>query len=269
MKYSFVGILALVLLFVFSACSIQLGPMSEKSDEITDAIKESNDENSMSSDEVKTDELAIRANKGSITFMDIPWYSTKEKTERFLSENGIDVNTYDSYNHCLYRMAATDYCNMAWGDDYVEDGGSQESYYCSVAGYDNVETTACYIYPIKNGEIVRSDDNALFYFGWYSFDTSEYSDHKAIYDDLLNKLISLYGEGVTESGDYNTTVTWKDSAENQIRILIDKDETYVTLGYMAAGADEKLDEIQRILDEEAAAEEEKNRENNKSNASGL
>ena len=83
----------------------------------------------------------------------------------------------------------------------------------------------------------------------------------------------MYGEGVLNSDDdYFTTSTWTDSDNNQIRLLLggkNKDYKYVTLGYIAAGADEKLDEMQAAVDAENVASEAAEREKNKEDVSGL
>lgn len=210
-------------------------------------------------------------NAKPITFRDIPWYSTKAETEAVLFSNGAKKGGWMSSPNNIYRMGAINFRNSTSGSDRV-DGGGYMGWYSnvSVAGYNVADTYACYIYPFdENGKIIRSDDDAQLYFGWYSFGPNDYSDHRAIYDDLNEKLASLYGEGTPETDDYRSSITWYDDSNNQIHILINSDEDYVALGYMATDADARLDEMQSALDAEAVSAEAAEREANKENVSGL
>lgn len=204
------------------------------------------------------------------SFRDCKWYGTKRETEQLLFSEGASTHgTLGSENN-IYRMSATDYANVTMGKDRV-DGGGIRAWYAdiAVAGYNVDDTYACYLYPIVDGQIVRDDEQAEFYFGWYTFDSSDYSDHEGLYNDLAAKLASIYGEGQVENGKYNSTTTWKDAQGNQIRLLINSDKNYVTLGYMAYNAEARLDAMQTALEEEAKQEEARSREENASNTSGL
>lgn len=207
----------------------------------------------------------------SITFRDIPWYSTKTETESILFADGAKESGWMSSPNNIYRMSGINFRSSTSGSDRV-DGGGYMGWYSgvSVAGYDVADTYVCYIYPFdENGNIIRSDDDAQLYFGWYSFGPNDCSDHRAIYDDLVTKLTSLYSNGTSETDDYRSSVTWYDNQNNQIHILINSDEDYVALGYITADADARLDEMQAALDAEAAANEAAEREANKKNVSGL
>lgn len=221
-------------------------------------------------DDVKVD-VTEGAKDGLIRFREIKWYSSKKDVEKFLFENGADIAGWMGNNNTIYRMSGIDYTNMTTGEDVVENGGYQGWYSgVSVAGYEASSTYACYIYPINdNGSIETSDDKAQFYFGWYTFTQDTYSDISSIYEDLKMKLCSLYGNGNERKSDFRTTMTWKDTENNQVRLLIDSDATYITLGYMANGADERLDEMEIALDNAAAQKEAEEREKNKQNTSGL
>jgi hypothetical protein len=208
------------------------------------------------------------------TFRGIPWYSTKTIVEKELSEEGAEIKT-DAFKNYIRRIGGIDYTNTMAGSDYVDGGGIVGRYPgLNVAGYDVSNTGACYIFTLnEDGSINKSEDDAEFYFGWYTFESRDYVDGEGIYDDLCQKLTSLYGDGVenTES-DYHDTTTWYDSENNQIRLLLggkQNDYKYVTLGYIAADADERLDDMQEALDNEAAANEASDRESNKDNVSGL
>ena len=68
---------------------------------------------------------------------------------------------------------------------------------------------------------------------------------------------------------YTIIYPLSDKDDNLVRILINADETYAVLTYMASDADEGLDEIQAILDKTKGDAEDLERENNKDNNTGL
>lgn len=215
--------------------------------------------------------LAGKTPEKKILFRDIPWYSTKAETESVLFKEGAAATGWMSNPNEIYRMDASNYSSVTTKSDRV-DGGGYRGWYSgvSVAGYDVSDTYACYVYPLDdNGKIIASDEDAEFYFGWYTFDKDDFSDHQAIYDDLNAKLSSLYGESTPGGDDYKTTAIWTDSENNIIRLLINADKDYVTLGYIAADANERLDAVQNALDQAAADAEAAERNANKSNVSGL
>lgn len=208
--------------------------------------------------------------EGLISFRGIKWYSTKSDAEQLLFGEGAKVHGTLGSSENIYRMSATNYSNVTMGSDRVDGGGFRAWYSdVSVAGYNVNDTYACYIFPVVDGEIIHDDEQAELYMGWYTFEYGDYSDHEGIYNDLSTKLTSVYGEGKVDSGKYNTTTTWTDVQGSQIRLLINDDKDYVTLGYMAYGADARLDAMKDALDNEAARAEAKAREENASNVSGL
>lgn len=208
------------------------------------------------------------------SFRDIPWYSTKTEAEKILTDSGATIGTA-AYKDNILRLDGINFINVTSGKDRVDGGGVVGRYNgLNVAGYDVSETGSCYIYTInEDGTINRTEDDAEFYFGWYEFDSNDYVDGEGIYVDLGEKLTSLYGEGIENTdSDYFDTITWNDIENNQIRLLLggkSGDSKYVTLGYIVADADERLDEMQAALDSEAIASEAAERESNKENVSGL
>lgn len=212
--------------------------------------------------------------KNEISFRGIPWWLTKIETEKILTDSGAQIESAAFENNIL-RMGGIDFINTTSGSDRVDGGGIVSRYSgIEVAGYKPSDTYACYIYEMgENGSINKSKEDALFYFGWYTFDSNDYVDGEGVYNDLSQKLTTLYGSGeANDESDYFTTITWHDSSNNQIRLLLggkNKDYKYVTLGYMAADADSKLDSMQAALDAEAMNQEAQQREENKNNTSGL
>lgn len=204
-----------------------------------------------------------------ILFRGIKWYTSKRETEQKLYSEGASSHGILGSSENLYRMSATDYSSVTMGSDRVDEGGYRGWYAgISVAGYNVDDTYACYVYPIQDGKIIHDDELAELYFGWYTF-KNEYADHQAIYDDLSTKLTSIYGEGDIDSTKYHTTTTWKDIQGNYIRLLINADKDYVTLGYMAADGENRLDAMAKALQDEQATIEKEEREKNTSDTSGL
>lgn len=208
---------------------------------------------------------------GIIRFRGIRWYSAKKDVESFLFENGAESGGWMSSDNDIYRMSGIDYTSVTTGEDRVDGGGYQGWYSgVSVAGYEASDTYACYIYPMNaDGSINMSEQDAQFYFGWYTFTQEDYSDITAIYEDLKTKLCTLYGDGQENETDFHTTMSWKDVENNQVRLLRNSDSTYITLGYMAEGAEKRLDEMQSALDKIESQKEAEEREENKENTSGL
>ena len=205
-----------------------------------------------------------------ITFRGLTWYITKAEAEKVLLSEGGRIAGFSLSDNDIFRMSATDYANIRFGSDVVENGGYKGWYSgLSVAGYNPSDTYVCYLYPIQNGKVIHDEEQTQLYFGWYTFDSRDFVDHEGIYNDLKNKITTLYGKGKQGKDTYHTTLTWKDRSGNQIRLLINDDETYVTLGYMAAHAEEKLDALEKALDKEKAASEQTARTNNTNNTSGL
>ncbi len=223
---------------------------------------------SESSEEQTSDE------KTTFTFRNIPWWSTKSDVEKLLVGEGAEIQQA-AFPDNILRMSGIDYINSTGGKDRVDGGGIVARYSgIKVAGYTPSDTQACYIYTLNDdGTINKDTDSAQFYFGWYTFDSYNYTDGEGVYNDLAQKLQSLYGDGTSNTDDdYFSTITWSDESGNQIRLLLggkSADYKYVTLGYMAADSDEKLDAMQTAVDAEAADQEAAEREKNKEDVSGL
>lgn len=221
-----------------------------------------------------TNSLVDAVTKDTFSFRDIPWWSSKTDAEKLLVGEGAEIQQA-AFQDNILRMSGIDYANSTGGKDRVDGGGIVVRYSgIKVAGYTPSGTQACYIYTLNDdGTINKDKDSAQFYFGWYTFEAYDYADGEGVYNDLAQKLQSLYGEGTSDTDDdYFSTTTWLDKDNNQIRLLLggkDRDTKYVTLGYMAAGADEKLDEMQAAVDAENIANEASEREKNKEDVSGL
>ena len=213
-----------------------------------------------------TYEALYEGAEGLISFRGIKWFTTRELAEDALEAEGMTNARKSSED--IYRETGPNFGGVTLGRDRVDDAGCRVRYDgMSVAGYDIDSTYACYIFPIVDGQIVRDDNLAEFYMAWYDF--KGYTDKKAIYDDLTQKLTPLYGEGVVKHETYFDTTTWTDIQGNFIRLLYNPDNNYAMLLYMAGDAESRLDEMQEVKKNEAAANEAREREENASNTSGL
>lgn len=209
------------------------------------------------------------------TFRGIPWDTARADAEQLLEDDGAEKNWETSD---VYRLSAVDLLHVTSGDEVVDGGGCNVTYQdLTVAGYTPSRTRACYLYQIdENGQIDKTNDTSQFYMGLYEFENDDFSDMEAIYNDLLTKLTSLYGDGNIDQGEtspYFWTDTWTDNDGNVIQLLIngmeDGEHQEISLTYIAADADARLDAMEDALDAEAAANEAKQRESNKNNTSGL
>lgn len=213
------------------------------------------------------------------TFRDIPWYTERADAEHMLQDEGAK-KCYESSN--IYRLGLITHIDTVGKDGLILYGGGCNVSYLglTVAGYTPSSVHACYLYQIdKDGVLDRTDSSAQFYTGWYDFEKKDFPDMGMIYNDLLNKLTSLYGNGdinPAESNPHFWSISWTDSEENLIMLSIngmkdniDKEINELTLVYTAEDADERLDAVQEILDAEAIAEEAEQVEGNKDNTSGL
>jgi len=125
----------------------------------------------------------------------------------------------------------------------------------TVAGLTPSSTYICYLYPIVNGKIITDDSLAQIYFGYYKFSAGLFGDYLAIYNELQRKLNIAYGDGKEIYGDYNTTTTWTDAKGNSIQLLINSNQNYVCLGYIAADAEQRLDEMQIAINDMLAEQQ--------------
>lgn len=204
--------------------------------------------------------------EGEIVFRGVPWYSTRKEAESI-----IGVSSKTKGPNTIYRLEAIDYDNVTMGSERVDDLGGCRAYYSniSIGGLKPSSTYVCYIYPIIDGKIIRDDDLSQLYFGYYKFSYGDFGDYKAIYNDLKRKLNSAYGNGEESIDTYHTITIWKDDIGNTIQLLCDNDNDYASLGYIAADANDRLDEMIVAINQEKAQEETKQREINENNMEGL
>lgn len=246
---------------------------TEAAEIILKSIEKSNyySENNNNDKENENNSMLPTVEEGSIVFRGVPWYSTKAETEKTICIGNAKKDPWNGPWHDIYRLSGTDYSNVTSAKDRVEGGGIRQRYTgIDVAGYKAYDTYACYLYNYNDdGYIEENDESALLYMGWYVISKNDYEDIGAIFKDLSTKLDGLYQEHTSQEDGYHRWEIWKDSYNNGVRLLVDKKNTYITLAYFANGYEEKLDELQNAVNNKKIMDEEKERERNKENTSGL
>lgn len=223
-----------------------------------------------------------------ITFRGIPWglniSDTLSKldlydTEKIEENSNIDVHKivcvyeshleefgsqrlieYSSFENCGYK------CTPRVSTDIV------------VAGYDVKWLELQFLYGIEDGEVSCDQRNAELYSGKYEFRPDDYV---AAYEDLLNKMIWLYGEPVVNETVNNDSYLTKHRHERYARWNGDNDTAvllYVkyytddtniyryelSIEYAKTDVLDKVDFIERYFEQEA-----RNEKYNAENTDGL
>ena len=203
---------------------------------------------------------------GLFTFRGIPWYISRTD---FDAQTDLELETWNT-NKMIYRLGSIEFAYSAGGDDFFTDGGyTVRCANTSVAGYTASDTYVSFFYPIEEGKMIRDDNLAEFYFGYYIFSNDDYPDIASLYEDLHGKLVSLYGSGISDEDNYQSWETWTDNAGAQIRMYRNKEDKYITLGYIAEGADDRFEKEKSAVDVENAEVQKQQQEENVKNTDGL
>jgi len=207
--------------------------------------------------------------EGLIHFRDFDWYAKKADVEQQLySEGAGDAYWWRSNPYSIDRFGDSKSWNFT--KQALEIGGYKGAYSdVTVAGYRPSELDVCFMYPVENNVINHNEEEAELYLAWYNFGKDDFSDYEAIYNDLLTKLSSIYGEGKLSNTKRYSMTTWKDIQGNMVRLWMNDDKNVINLGYMVFDAEDRLDTLIALSEKEAAEEEAKNREENASDTSGL
>lgn len=207
--------------------------------------------------------------EGLITFRNFDWYARKADVEQQLySEGAEDAYWWRSNPNSIDRLEDSKSWNFV--RRALETGGYKGEYSgLTVAGYTPSQLSVCFMYPIENNVINHNEEEAELYLAWYHFGKDDFSDYEAIYNDLLTKLSSLYGEGKISNSKRCSMITWKDIQGNMIRLWMNDDKNVINIAYMAFDADDRLDALIDEFEREAAEEEAEKRKKNVSDTSGL
>ena len=217
-------------------------------EEINDAIERMTERRNELITEKSENKKASTATKDQILFRNIPWHSNVLTVRKVLGE-GID------YSFPLLGSNGRNH-----GGD--EKGFIKQYNNLDVAGYSADRTLLCYIYPVKNNQIITGATNAQFYLAVYQI---EVSDVESAVADLKRKLIQVYGtDYVQEKSEF---ITWTDQNGNGVRIR--KLTNRVDLLYYASDIDDLLSANAFVVKNEASKQEELQRNKNQNNTEGL
>ena len=206
-----------------------------------------------------------------ITFRGIPWGSSQTEVEKAMDAEGIDLWVYEDYN-----MRRWDGIEQQFDWEHSKDipcGWYSTAFGCNltVAGYNvHYVETYCVCGTPENGKISQSKDDSIFYIGAYTFDVI---DHRAVYEDLKEKLCSIYGEceekakngsgfhfGAKGSGEYHyteRTATWNGDDETSVKLYCytsdydDDNDIRVAIYYGKTDMDGYIDSLQAKMKADA------------------
>ncbi len=206
----------------------------------------------------------------TFTFRNIPWLTSKADVITAMTADGYKISyQYDNTTIPDWFQIRSNVI----GDVKVKEGGCYLSFNgVKVAGYSAYLETY-YWYPIVDGSIQKDDDSAQFYLAQYEIFDIDNMDY--VYDDLLEKLTSLYGKSEAKNSDDSATdtigVLW--TADDSSLIWLAKynsdGETIVKIWYAAPHCTETLQALEEHIAQETLEAEENERENNKTNTEGL
>ena len=219
-------------------------------------------------EETETEELK----DFTISFRGIPWYSKRSEAEAVILGDGENVvGSLGNPNEMDNLRGAFVWDYTMEDQEYKVDGAGCRGWYnhMDVAGYTPTFVWAYYLYPVQDGVLVKDDDEAEFYFAYYEFMAGDFSDYNAIYEDLAQKLETLYGKPEEKTSDFFKASIWSDNEDNKIVLSSLTQNDNVKLAYIAGEANDRLEEALSILDAEALSEENAEREENKNNTNGL
>ncbi len=209
----------------------------------------------------------------SILFRGIPWDTTeKELEEKMTHVSNARLNPFTpSYTIADSWFLPTSYYSLS--DNYIENG-CQMLLYSSVpvAGYNTTLILYC-IYPIVDGEIKKDVETTEFYMARYIFDSDDFEGLDSIYDDLLDKLSSVYGESEEKgNGKSNIGRVWY-AADGSVlwlnKFLYGGKSNTVMITYCEPNIDDRLIALKQQIAQEKLEKEELERQQNTNNTDGL
>ena len=215
----------------------------------------------------------------TILFRDIPWMESEAKVTKLMES----VMTESSWLDSVYENVRIDgwfRTGRYYMADPVVDNGGVRVFYAGidVAGYTaNLELSFAYL--IRNKEVCRKTGESRFYAARY--DISDLTDVQGAYNDLEEKLTQLYGTPKAQS-EYNPIervkdpkgMIWKAKDGSLVWLCMyynsaSKSYSEIHIVYTAPNTDSMLNELNKQIKAETAAEEAASREENIDSYNGL
>ena len=188
--------------------------------------------------------------KEGIVFRGVSWHTAKREAEAAFGGSADyvygSVSTTEGHN----RGVSGGYGLEAW---YRQDA--------SVAGYSVSLTKISYVYPVVDGLLLRDDDSAILYMGYYRI--GDLGDVGSAVNDLSTKLSGLYGS----SSFVDSRYIWSDEKGNTIALWPLTDS--IVIKYWAYDTDELIAQAKLAVANERAEQEALQRLQNPNNTDGL
>ena len=196
--------------------------------------------------------LPVPNTNAEILFSGFDWYSDYAATLRAAKSKGMDttwiMDTFET-NLGTYAMHWDNLYDI-FSDSEKDTGGSFILVDCpKVAGYDVLDLM---LYCMYNPEIgytkdYKATDAIQFYMAVYELNVTNYSE---VYKDLVSKLKKLYGDNPLESdrGSGIEFSCWVN--EDNALVGVCNNNYYIRLLYMAPGAEEKLCQVEKLIQQQ-------------------
>ena len=217
--------------------------------------------------------LCSSAFADEILFRGIPWGSTPAEVKALLD---FSVITPTKGSQCSWEAG------MPYGHEKSFEHTGADSFTnqdnLQVAGYDVVQVCVRFYYPLVDGVVVEDDKQSMFYYAHYMI---EPKDVDGAYEDLVEKMTTLYGEGVVynnppSDGWYAYTeecVVWYGDNNTGARVIIRRykdsstNDDYIIISYGKTDSLETLTTLKSAYDAVLIQKEREERENH--NMDGL
>ena len=191
--------------------------------------------------------LAESVEEVSITFRGIPWGSSYNDIQNSLLD-GEHLGKLSRSHHC---STANSYVT---GTNEILYSGEELGAFCSlfsadghyvpVAGYETVVSELEFVYmPNENGLIDYNQKNTALIKAMYSIETIV---PNVVFEGLLKKLTSVYGEPVYEKRYSDSCPVWSEKDGSMVGLIILNDN-HVIIRYTFNGADALITETHNNL----------------------
>lgn len=122
--------------------------------------------------------------------------------------------------------------------------------YPEVAGYQTVDVELHFVYlPDENGELAKDEEHTALYHAYY---TIEPADRVAAYEDLTQKLTSLYGDADYSRGDItqdkDSVTAWYGAEGTMVSLEYSTSSYRIYIHYGFLGGDQLLMDAQAAVD---------------------
>lgn len=206
--------------------------------------------------------MASADTSNNIVFHNIPWDISISELATELENRGITVGRNDISNDASMPVWTYSFRN-SFMNNITSTGHKIALYYygddeqVSIAGYPVQELQLYAHYDISDGILKQEADDSRYYMTQIWFDVN---DEKtiAIYNDLVNKLTTLYGDGTEDTTfivetTYTFTV-WKGSNDTAVCLYRSEsnssDYQFVHLMYGKTSIEEVLRNVRKLVVEE-------------------